>query len=274
MVTQPCQTQPRQTQPRQTASALPPETAPPPPSVVYPSSDGKPLAESYIHLYAIIVTLEVLRQHLKGQRATVLADQFLYYAQGLPRLRVAPDVMVIQNVEPGGRDNYKIWEEGEVPAVIFEITSPGTARHDETFKYTLYEQLGVQEYWLFDPKSEWIPEQLRGYRLHREVYEPITDGRSAVLNLRLQADGEIIAFYQEDTGEKLLIPDELWDLVEQERQRAQAERQRADEAERSRQSAIPKLQALGLSAEQIAEALSLQLTEVQQYMTQANDAAD
>ncbi|HIK43108.1 Uma2 family endonuclease [Thermoleptolyngbya sp. M55_K2018_002] len=264
MVTQPLQTQP----------ALPPETAPSPPPVVYPSSDGKPLAETYIHLYAIIVTLEVLKQYLKGQRATVLADQFLYYAQGFPRLRVAPDVMVIQNVEPGGRDSYKIWEEGEVPAVIFEMTSSSTARHDETFKYTLYEQLGVQEYWLFDPKGEWIPEQLRGYRLHREVYEPITDGRSAVLNLRLHPDGELIAFYREDTGEKLLIPDELWDLVEQERQRVEAERQRADAAERSRYEAIPKLQALGLSAQQIAEALSLPLAEVEQCMAQANEPAD
>nr|WP_306466887.1 hypothetical protein [Thermoleptolyngbya sichuanensis] len=98
------------------------------------------------------------------------------------------------------------------------------------------------------------------------MYEPITDGRSAVLNLRLQPNGELIAFYREDTGEKLLIPDELWDLVEQERQRVEAERQRADAAERSRYEAIPKLQALGLSAQQIAEALSLPLAEVEQCM--------
>jgi Domain of unknown function (DUF5615) len=38
---------------------------------------------------------------------------------GFPRLRVAPDVMVIFNVQPGGRDNYKTWEEGQVPAVIY-----------------------------------------------------------------------------------------------------------------------------------------------------------
>nr|WP_306466888.1 Uma2 family endonuclease [Thermoleptolyngbya sichuanensis] len=147
MVTQPLQTQP----------ALPPEIAPSPPPVVYPCSDGKPLAETYIHLYAMIVTLEVLKQYLKGQRATVLADQFLYYAQGFPRLRVASDVIVIQNVEPGGRDSDKIWEEGEVPAVIFEITSPSTSRQDEIFKYTLYEQLSVQKYWLFDPRANGFP---------------------------------------------------------------------------------------------------------------------
>lgn len=237
--------------------------------IFYPSSDGEPVAETYVHFYALLVTLEVLRQYLKGQRATVLGNQFLYYAQGFPRLRVAPDVMVIKNVEPGGRDNYKIWEEGEVPAIIFEMTSPGTAKQDEGFKFSLYEQLGVEEYWLFDPKGEWIPEQLRGYRLHRDTYEPITDGRSVVLNLQLRVEDQLISFYREDTGEKLLIPDELAEALEQERQqaeqerqRAEQERQRAEQAEQARRDAIPKLQALGLSAEQISEALGLPLDEV------------
>lgn len=86
--------------------------------------------------------------------------------------------MVIFNVEPGGRDNYKIWDEGQVPAVIFEMTSEGTRQHDEGFKKTLCGQLGVQEYGQFDLKGEWIPEQLRGYRLRGEVYEPIADAQS------------------------------------------------------------------------------------------------
>ena len=120
--------------------------------IVYPSSDGEPVAETYDHLYALLTTLEVLKQYLTGRQATVLADQFLYYAQGFPRLRIAPDVMVIFDVEPGGRDNYKTWEEGQVPVVIFEMTSKGTQDQDKTFKRTLYEQLGVLEYWLFDPK--------------------------------------------------------------------------------------------------------------------------
>ena len=111
--------------------------------IFYPSSDGEPLAESYDHLYVIMTTLAMLLAHLKGQQATVLADQFLYYAQGFPRLRVAPDVMVIFNVEPGGRDNYKIWEEGQVPSVIFEMTSPGTRSRDDVEKKHLYESLGV-----------------------------------------------------------------------------------------------------------------------------------
>ena len=75
--------------------------------IIYPSSDGEPLAETYDHLYAILTTLEVLKQHLQNRQATVLANQNLFYAQGYPKLRVAPDVMVIYDVEPGGRDSYK-----------------------------------------------------------------------------------------------------------------------------------------------------------------------
>lgn len=63
--------------------------------IFYPSSDGEPVAETYDHLYALLTTLAVLQQYLQGRQATVLANQFLYYSQGFPSLRVAPDVMVI-----------------------------------------------------------------------------------------------------------------------------------------------------------------------------------
>jgi Uma2 family endonuclease len=197
----------------------------------YPSSDGEPVAETFAHLYAMLVTLQVLRQYLAGQRATVLSNQFLYYAQGFPRLRVAPDVMVIFDVEPGGRDNYKIWEEGQTPAVIFEMTSAGTQEQDQSFKKTLYAQLEVQEYWLFDPKGDWIPEQLRGYRLQGEDYTPISDRISQRLGLRLAVEGSLISFYRLDTGEKLLIPDEMAAALEESTHQLEAERQRRAEVE-------------------------------------------
>lgn len=139
--------------------------------------------------------------------------------------------MVIFEVEPGGRDSYKIWEEGQVPAVIFEMTSKGTQAEDQTFKKTLYEQLGVQEYCLFDPKGEWIKEQLQGYHLHGETYELMSDGRSQPLQLRLEIEGKLIGFYREDTGEKLLIPEELTVALQQETLARQQAEERAEELE-------------------------------------------
>jgi Uma2 family endonuclease len=231
--------------------------------IFYPSEDGEPLAESYDHVYAILITLAVLKQYLASRQATVLADQFLYYSQGFPKLRVAPDVMVIFDVATGGRDNYKIWEEGQVPAVIFEMTSPGTQARDTGFKKTLYEQLGVKECWLFDPRGEWIREKLRGYRLEGESYELINDGRSEALGLRLEVEGKLINFYREDTEEKLLIPDELWaalqteiqakleaqELAEQERQQAEQERQRAEQERQRVEILTAQLRSLGIEPE-------------------------
>jgi hypothetical protein len=220
--------------------------------IIYPSSDGEPVAETYDHLYALLTTLEVLKQHLQGQKATVLANQFLYYAQGFPKLRVAPDVMAIFDVEPGGRDNYKIWEEGQVPKVIFEMTSKGTQSQDSEFKKDLYERIEVQEYWLFDPRGEWLEPQLQGYSLQGGTYVPITNNHSAVLGLRLEVEDKLITFYQLNTGAKLLLPGELakslqteiqrrmeaealaeqeHQRAEQEHHRAEQERQRADELE-------------------------------------------
>ena len=235
--------------------------------IIYPSSDGEPLAETSVHVDAIVNVVVALRQYLQGQRAIVLADQFLYYSQGYPKLRVAPDVMVIENVEPGPRDNYKIWEEGSIPSVIFEITSEGTKDRDEEHKKILYEQLEVREYWQFDPKGEWIPEQLRGYRLRHDRYEPITDDRCQPLNLRLEVEEKSIAFYREDTGEKLLVPEEMTRALEtaiQERQEAEnraqeaenraqeaedlveLERQRANEAEARAEALAARLKAAGI----------------------------
>lgn len=225
--------------------------------IFYSSADGEPLAESYEHVNVILFTLSMLRQYLEGQQATVLANQFLYYIEGNPRARVAPDVMVIFNVASGGRPNYKIWEEGEVPSVIFEMTSPSTREQDQSFKKTLYAQLGVQEYWLFDPKGEWIPEQLQGYRLEDEGYRKISNNYSEVLKLQLKPDEYLIGFYRHDTGEKLLTPDELLVAVQTEYQRAEQEHQRAEqeyqraEQERARADQLAeRLRALGIDLEE------------------------
>ncbi len=213
----------------------------PPTQPFYPNSDGQPVAETYDHLYAILTILEVLRQFLQGQRATVLANQFFYYAQGFPKLRVAPDVMVIFDVEPGGRDSYKAWEEGQVPRVVFEITSASTRNEDIEHKKVLYEQIEIQEYWLFDPKGDWIDGQLLGYRLQDSRYIRIEDQHSLALNLRLAVEGKLIGFYRLDTGEKLLLPNELATALQQETAARQAAESRAETAESRAETAEQQL---------------------------------
>jgi Putative restriction endonuclease len=90
-------------------------------------------------------------------------------------------------------------------------TSPSTKGEDEGFKKNLYAEIGIAEYWQFDPKGQWIKEKLRGFQLVNGVYEPIVNGHSEALGLRLEVDGKLISFYRLDNGEKLLIPIELYE---------------------------------------------------------------
>ena len=228
----------------------------PNPEIFYPSSDGEPLAESYDHSYAIVTTIEQLLAHLKDQQANVLTDQFLYYVREFPRLRVAPDVMVIFGVEPGGRDNYKTWEEGKVPSVIFEITSPDTRSKDDVEKKDLYQSLGVTEYWQFDPLGEWIPEKLRGFRLQGDeepVYMLIKNDCSEVLQLQLVVEDKIIAFYRLDNGVRLLPLEELNLALEQQIQQIEAESQRADRESQRADTEAQKAEAESQRADREAQ---------------------
>jgi Uma2 family endonuclease len=230
------------------------------PDIFYPSEDGEPLAETSMHVDAIISTVAVLRNYLAAfpdKSPVVLADRFLYYAQGFPRLRVAPDVMVIFEIPQIPYDNYKIWETGKVPSIIFEITSAGTQTQDRDHKKTLYESIGIQEYWLFDPKGEWIADRLRGYRLQQPdpdlepVYVAIADKSSQVLGLRLEVEGSSIGFYRQDTGERLLIPSELSEALQAQKQITEQERLRAEAAEQETQRLRDRLLALGIDPDAV-----------------------
>ena len=192
-----------------------------PSKIYYPSGDGEPVAETFDHLYVILITIEVLRLYLQDVQACVLGNQFLYYEEGNSGKRCAPDVMVSFGVKPGSLDNYKIWEEGSIPSVVFEMTSRGTKEKDDVDKKKLYAQIGIEEYWQFDPKGEWIKEQLRGFRLINGKYVPIVNSTSTALGLRLEVTGALISFYRSDNGEKLLIPAELKEKAEQEQARSQ-----------------------------------------------------
>lgn len=161
-------------------------TAPQTAEVFYPSSDGEPLAETSVHVDAMINAVVALRQYLAGQQAIVLADQFLYYAQGYPKLRVAPDVMVILNVPPGPRDNYKTWEEGQLPVVIFEITSESTKDQDQAYKKTLCQQPHPQGDGACDSNSHFWADHNRRIDCRPELKKILTNVyRSVVIRMAL-----------------------------------------------------------------------------------------
>ncbi len=106
---------------------------------------------------------------------------FFYFVREDPRSVVAPDVFLVRGVPKARRRIYKLWEEGRVPSLVIEVTSESTSGEDLSKKKRLYEQLGVEEYFLHDPLGEYLSPQLQGHRLSRGRYEPLSpasDGSS------------------------------------------------------------------------------------------------
>ena len=90
----------------------------------------------------------------------------LYYRPGNKRRHVSPDVMVVRGLEQRDRENYLLWEEGRAPNVVIEVTSQSTRDEDLEDKLEIYrDEIGVAEYFLFDPRSEYLNPALQGHRL-------------------------------------------------------------------------------------------------------------
>src|SRR5262247_974308 len=137
----------------------------------------------------------------------------LYYEEGNPAACVAPDVFVVQGVAKGERRTYRLWEEGQPPAVVFAITSRSTRLDDLGTKRALYAMLGVREYFLYDPLGEYLRPPLQGYRLQEGEYQrlPPVDPQglaSQVLGLELQLEAGRLRVVHPTTYERLLTPAE------------------------------------------------------------------
>jgi Uma2 family endonuclease len=210
-------------------------------AIEYPSGDGKPVAETEVHLRDMIDTIQVLDDQFVAQpNVYVGGNLLLYYEEGNPRKHVSPDVLVALDVpKRPPRDYYLVWKEAKAPDFILEITSKSTRNEDMKQKFAIYRDiLRVAEYFLFDPTEDYLDPPLQGFRLARGEYariKPIA-GRlpSRVLGLQFEHDGAKLRLINPATGERLLTPREGREAAEA------AQRRLADEKERLR----PELEAL------------------------------
>lgn len=211
----------------------------PPRRVHYPESNGLPLAETRFQYDSLTYAAGALDVHFRDRSdVAVEGNRLLYYVEGDPRLRVAPDVFVVFGVPKRRRRIYLLWEEGKAPDFVLEITSRSTRRQDAGFKRDLYARLGVREYWLFDPTGDWLDPRLQGYRLSGDHYKPLSptgiEGgervfHSTVLGLDVYVDRGEIRFRDPATGRKLPTLEET-ELARREETRARKKAERAREA--------------------------------------------
>jgi Uma2 family endonuclease len=132
--------------------------------VLYPDSDGKPMAENTIQYRWIVRLVTNLKTLLKNQVAFVAGDLLWYPVQveQPPAPYQAPDAMVVFGRPDGDspeatlseRGSYKQWEEDNIaPQVVFEILSPSNTAGERISKQVFYAKYGVLEMFFYDPES-------------------------------------------------------------------------------------------------------------------------
>ena len=189
------------------------------PAIDYPCSDGRPMGESDLNITCMLYVLDALRRHFEKRAREdvyVSANSFLYYERGNRRAVVAPDVFVVRGVPSHLRDSYLLWQEPKGPDFVLEVTSASTRREDEGRKRDVYAALGVEEYFLYDPRGEYLAPPLKGYRLRAGEYRPlpavtvlpggVLSVRSEVLGLDLRdaCEERMLRLHDPATGQDLL----------------------------------------------------------------------
>ncbi|HEV3235427.1 MAG TPA: Uma2 family endonuclease [Gemmataceae bacterium] len=180
----------------------------------YPTSDGRPMAETDLHRDQMIAQIETLKRRFAADPLFYVSGNLLvFYRPGDRLCHLSPDVFVVRGVPKHQRDHYLIWKEKRTLDLVIELTSRSTKAEDIEDKFVLYrDELKVKEYFLFDPYSEYLDPALQGYRLNRGRYVSIKPVErrlpSKVLNLHLERDGRNLRLYDPIEGKWVPTPQE------------------------------------------------------------------
>jgi Uma2 family endonuclease len=82
------------------------------------------------------------------------------------RTSLEPDLLVVRKDRIGEKNIT------ETPAIVIEVLSPGTARIDKMLKFSRYQEGGIEQYWIVDPR---VP-SIEVYRLADGAYQLLAQG--------------------------------------------------------------------------------------------------
>ena len=186
-----------------------------PPQILYPDSDGKPMAENTLQYRWIVRLVTNLKQLLKQQVAFVAGDLLWYPVpvERPPAPSQAPDAMVVLGRPDGDRGSYKQWEEDNIPPqVVFEILSPSNTMSEMAAKQQFYERYGVLEMYFYNPQSQdfWGFHRAtaqESFKLITPLHLPWT---SPLLQIRFELSADGLEVYHPN-GELFKEPGDLFD---------------------------------------------------------------
>jgi Uma2 family endonuclease len=209
------------------------------PEIIYPDSDGKPMADNTKQFELIVEIkkgLDLL--YINEPNVFIAGDLFWYPVQGQSKIVTAPDVMVVFGRPKGEspeatlseRGSYKQWEEENIaPQVVFEILSPCNDRIEMSKKLLFFDRHQVEEYYLYDPETNFLDIWIRT----SEGLEPIAQSDNWIsprLEVRFDTSTGRLQLYKPD-GTKFYSYIEVNQLLEQERDRANQVTQKLAEAQ-------------------------------------------
>ncbi len=225
------------------------------PVIVYPDSDGMPVAENTLQYKWIVTITGGLDAVFAANPNVFVAGDLLWYpVEGKPTIRIAPDTMVAIGRPKGYRGSYKQWEEGNLaPQVVFEVLSPRNRPAEMIGKFEFYQRYGVQEYYIYDPEHGPLNGWLRAGDRFVEI--PVMAGFvSPRLRIRFEpGEGpDNLKVFGPDGAPFLTFAE--WveksktneQLAETERQRAHAAAERAEAAAERAERLAARLRELGI----------------------------
>lgn len=202
------------------------------------------MGETAVHAALIRYLMSVLHQLFQGQRCAIYENLNFYQTSDSREYPLAPDIAIIKGVDY--REDIRSWhigKTGPAPHVVLEIASPETWKKDLREKPTLYAQMGVQEYFAYDPHQPSLlrstSRRLFGWYLLPDGIQallPGPNGRlwSPLLDSFLVPDGKSLRLYDQEGFLRLTEAEaaEQARWTEAEARRAEAEARRAAEQAR------------------------------------------
>jgi Uma2 family endonuclease len=198
--------------------------------IVYPDSDGKPMADNTLQFRWIVTIKEGMERVYRDRPDVFVAGDLLWYpVQGRPDVCAAPDTLVAIGRPKGERGSYKQWvENGVAPQVVFEVLSPNNRVSEMERNLEFYDRHGVDEYYIYDPDEI----ELFGRRRIGTVLTRIPSMKnwtSPILGIRFDMSGRELRLFGPDCSPFLTYQE-----IAEENDRLVREN---DEAERQREQA-------------------------------------
>lgn len=231
------------------------------------------MGETDIHRTPVDYLKLVIEWLFHEQLCTVYADLNFYQTAYYREHPLGPDVAVIKGVNAlyfRGVTSWRVGVTGPAPQVVFEIASKKTWETDLVEKPFKYAQMGVAEYYAYDPNVPPLPlsegQRLRGWQLDHGVREmPLdADGRlwSEHLDSFLVPEGMYLRLYDRNKQKRLTQAEAEAEArkaearrADEEANRADAEARRADEEAEARKAETIRADAEAKRAEVMAEKL-------------------